>query len=154
MLKLSAASALDATIQRSTAFQAGLQPCAEPKAPKCVFHPSRRCELVNCLEPAVFGATRADRCEQHKRPDDNNYVEDTCSSCGLVFRLCANGLCDFCRVGPRARLGKQREVRNYLEVNLPEWPWDSYDSTLRCWQNVVVANDQTLLGLRSLCTGA
>ena len=56
-------------------------------------------------------------------------MEQNCGSCGLVFRLCARGLCDFCREGPRARLGKQREVRNYLETNLPEWPWDSYDKT-------------------------
>jgi hypothetical protein len=36
----------------------------------------------------------------------------------------------YCRDGPRARLAKQREVRNFLEVHLPDYPIDAYDRVL------------------------
>ena len=36
----------------------------------------------------------------------------------------------YCRDGPRARLAKQREVRNFLKAHLPEYPFDAYDRIL------------------------
>ena len=94
-----------------------------------VREPKRLCHIHGCRNPAIWGALRHDRCDDHKIGDDTNFVESPCTSCGLAFLLdTATGRCDYCRLGPRCRLARQREVRNYLEANMPEKPWTTYDA--------------------------
>ena len=102
--------------------------CSDHMLDGYINRPSARCDFETCREPATHGASRPDRCGAHRRPEDDNLVERKCASCGLIFRLCAKGLCMYCREGPRARLVKQREVKYGLErVLRPEELWQSYD---------------------------
>ena len=80
-----------------------------------------------CREPALWGKTHAERCEQHKLTDDVNFVERRCGSCGLLWRLSPKGLCSQCSEGALQRLAKQRAVRDILNARLPEHPYTTYD---------------------------
>jgi hypothetical protein len=75
----------------------------------------------------LYGKTSAERCEAHKLPDDANFVEHPCKSCKLTWRLSEEGLCSQCNEHAVVRLAKQREIKDVLAAQMPEFPPDSYD---------------------------
>tara|TARA_B100000683_G_C12507292_1_gene559525 strand:+ start:129 stop:779 length:651 start_codon:yes stop_codon:yes gene_type:complete len=92
-------------------------------------HPKRKC---HCKEVATHGITTAERCERHSLPGDDNLVEQACSNCELPFILNESGMCTDCFAwssGKRPRLAKQREVLQFLDCEMKEYPYDTTDRT-------------------------
>jgi hypothetical protein len=75
----------------------------------------------------MYGKTAAERCELHKLPDDANFVEHPCKSCNLTWRLSPEGVCAQCGEHAVVRLAKQREIRDVLAAQMPEFPPTCYD---------------------------
>ena len=106
--------------------------CVKHKTSGCMSYPKKICESEKCKEIALYNnnAKIPKRCELHKQDDDINLVERTCGNCELPEILNADNLCTYC--DPKKflgfRLGKQREVKAYLEVNNVKI--DSYDRAI------------------------
>jgi len=72
-----------------------------------------------CKNLAIWGSNWIPRsCEQHKQPDDVNYVERPCVSCHLICLLNSNDHCEFCdpEAFKTARLAKQNALMAYLDA--------------------------------------
>ena len=91
----------------------------------------KRCADGGCREWSTHGVTAPLRCEAHAWPRDVNLVEQPCVGCGLVYLLDDDGHCESCdpRTAKRARLAKQREVEQFLEVCMSDFPPTSVDRT-------------------------
>ena len=103
--------------------------CVAHKIPGMMAKSKKRCETTNCSAWSTYGITAPVRCEEHKWPRDQNLVEEQCVSCALVYILDDKGFCESCNpnTAKRARLAKQREVEQYLHVQMPEYPPTSVD---------------------------
>jgi len=101
--------------------------CSEHKRDGDIRNSNKRCSDKSCREPAIYGKTAAERCERHKLPDDANFVEHPCKSCNLTWRLSEEGVCAQCSEHAVVRLAKQREIRDVLAAQMPEFPPDCYD---------------------------
>ena len=88
--------------------------------------------MINCKEIALYNNNSKvpKRCELHKHDDDINLVERICKSCSLPNIINEMSLCTYCEPNKFLgfRLGKQREVKCYLEVN--NYEFDSYDEAI------------------------
>lgn len=92
-------------------------------------NPNRKC---HCRETATHGIMQPERCEQHALPGDDNLVEKECMSCMLPCILNAEGKCADCfafESGKTPRLAKQREVLQFLDHQMTDFPYDSSDRT-------------------------
>ena len=92
-------------------------------------NPNRKC---HCRETATHGITQPERCEQHALPGDDNLIEKECRSCMLPCILNAEGKCADCfafESGKTPRLAKQREVLQFLDHQMTDFPYDSSDRT-------------------------
>ena len=101
--------------------------CSDHKRDGDIMNPNKRCSDESCKQPAMYGKTEALRCETHKFPDDANFVESSCQSCHLTWRLSENGLCAQCSEHPVVKLAKQREIKDVLASRMSEFPPDCYD---------------------------
>lgn len=103
--------------------------CARHKEDNMKRNPRKQCELKGCRELALFGITQALRCEGHQLPGDDNLVERQCNQCALVMLLNADGMCEYCNPKRQrtVRGAKEREVAQYLDVNLSDLPPNSRD---------------------------
>ena len=103
--------------------------CFKHKEDGMIKNPRKKCELKGCTQLALFGITKALRCEEHQLPGDENLVEHQCNQCALVMLLNEDGLCEYCnpKRQKRARGAKEREVAQYLDVNLSDLPTNSRD---------------------------
>lgn len=95
-------------------------------------YPRKICEVKICKEIALYNnnAKIPKRCDQHKMDDDINLVERTCAKCNLPEILNGDNLCTYCDPNKFLgfRLGKQREVKTFLERN--NIKFDSYDQAI------------------------
>ena len=108
----------------------GLSYCATHKRPGTKVRPSRKCS--ECAEYATHGVTTAERCETHCLRGDANLVEQLCKHCNLPNIVNADALCNDCCAwlgGKVPKLAKQREVVQFLDVQLDEYPYSSVDKT-------------------------
>jgi len=101
--------------------------CSEHKRDGDIKNSNKRCSDKSCREPAVYGKVAAERCETHKLPDDANFVEHPCKSCNLTWRLSEEGICAQCSEHAVVKLAKQREIKDVLAAQMPEFPPDCYD---------------------------
>ena len=70
--------------------------CAACRKPGMVSNPMRKCMVNNCRALAIFGALTRDKCENHKYDTDLNLVERNCISCGLMYVLNNDNICNSC----------------------------------------------------------
>ena len=106
--------------------------CAPHHPEGTMKHPKRRCTVSDCREWSTHGITQPERCERHALPGDDNLVERACANCNLPNVLNAHDLCGDCSAwltGKRPRLAKQREVLQFLDHELQDFPYDSTDRT-------------------------
>jgi hypothetical protein len=92
--------------------------CAKHRLPGMIRRPNGKCKISNCGEPAIYGINYIPtHCENHKQPDQQNYVERECKSCKLVITLNKDDLCEYCdpKKFETARLAKQNAVMTYLD---------------------------------------
>ena len=103
--------------------------CARHHRVGTMRNPNRKC---HCGATATHGITQPERCEQHALQGDDNLVEKECGSCMLPCVLNSQGTCADCNAyltGKTPRLAKQREVLQFLDHGLREFPYDSTDRT-------------------------
>ena len=106
----------------------GVAFCATHKLAGTKTRPSARCS--DCSEYATHGVTTAERCESHALLGDANLVEQLCTHCSLPNIVNADALCADCCAwlgGKTPKLAKQREVVQFLDVHLTEYPYSSVD---------------------------
>jgi hypothetical protein len=85
----------------------GLPPChcATHKVAGDIITPTKKC--TDCKEMGIWGAVASvRRCEAHKLPNDINFIEQRCNSCGLEYILNEEKHCVNCH----AFLGNKRQV--------------------------------------------
>ena len=93
--------------------------CAQHRGAGMLRRSNARCRHANCREPAIYGPDNEPRrCEAHKHPEDHNLTERSCASCGLLYVLDANGVCEACdpTAFKRGALAKQRGVFAHLDA--------------------------------------
>ena len=106
--------------------------CAKHKTTGCMSYPKKTCEVSKCKEIALYNNNEKipKRCETHKTVGDINLIERECKSCNLPEILNGENICTYC--DPQKfmgfRLGKQREVKSFLECN--DIKFDSYDQAV------------------------
>ena len=108
----------------------GVSYCATHKREGTKLRPSKKCS--DCLEYATHGITTAERCERHALPGDANLVEQLCTNCNLPHLVNEDRLCNDCCAwlgGKVPKLAKQREVVQFLDAQLGEYPYSSVDRT-------------------------
>jgi hypothetical protein len=90
--------------------------CAQHRLSGMLFRPRARCTV--CRKPALYGQNFfASHCEAHREEEDQNLMERTCVSCGLLMVLDANNKCEFCDPTrfETNRLAKQNALMTYLD---------------------------------------
>jgi hypothetical protein len=90
--------------------------CSKHRQRGMIRPPNAKC--TSCKEPAIYGMNWIPRhCETHKTDDDQNLVEQPCSSCGLLYILDRTNKCEICNPESwaTARLAKQNALMNYLD---------------------------------------
>lgn len=98
----------------------GIHPsrCGMHKKSGDIITPTKTC--TECTEMGIWGATQSvRRCELHKHPDDINFIEQRCSSCGLEYVLNENKHCVNCHAivgNMRQALVKQKATLVALET--------------------------------------
>jgi len=106
--------------------------CATHKKEGYMTYSKKKCMLKNCKELALYNNNSKvpQRCETHKEENDINLIERTCKSCNLPNVLNNMNLCTYCEPNKFLgfKLGKQREVKCYLEAN--NYKFDSYDQAI------------------------
>jgi hypothetical protein len=91
--------------------------CYKHKLKGMILKPNAKCS--KCVNPAVWGMDKLLRhCELHKTDDDINLLERNCSSCGLLYILDKDNLCESCNpvTNVSARYAKQNKLMNYLDL--------------------------------------
>lgn len=102
--------------------------CFSHKSPSSMIaDPSTRCKTQGCKEMAFYGTSKLEHCEAHRTPEEGNFVEQKCNSCGLQAILDTKGVCEFCNPSAfkTAYLAKQRTVESFLISNNYEFKADS-----------------------------
>jgi plastocyanin len=99
----------------------GLDPtrCKQHMEENMIANPKSTCKYDKCKEPALYGISRPERCEQHKETFHLNWVERKCVQCGLLNILNKQDTCYLCDPDEfnRTRLAKQNQIKNMLVVN-------------------------------------
>jgi hypothetical protein len=97
------------------------------KVSRCVSHrekgmiksPTSKCK--NCKNPAIYGINlKPLHCEAHKHDNEINYLENECSSCGLLSVLDKDNKCEYCNpeIIRKAILQKQKALFDYLDMKV------------------------------------
>ena len=82
-----------------------------------ICRPNAKCVL--CKELAIWGTNWIPKnCETHKTADEQNLVEQPCSSCNLLYILDKENKCENCNPASfaTARLAKQNALMAYLDA--------------------------------------
>jgi hypothetical protein len=90
--------------------------CTRHRLAGMLLRPRAKCTV--CRKPAVYGQNFvATHCESHRTNDDQNLMERTCVSCGLLMVLDVNNKCEFCDPVrfETNRLAKQTALMTYLD---------------------------------------
>lgn len=90
--------------------------CTRHRQSGMLLRPRARCTV--CRKPALYGQNFiANHCEAHREDADQNLMERTCISCGLLMVLDANNKCEFCDPTrfETNRLAKQNALMTYLD---------------------------------------
>lgn len=99
----------------------GLKPihCPKHKLKKEIRGPRKRCKEKLCKELAIYGYYNHNFCEEHKKDDMINFIENKCKSCGLLTIVSSNFLCYDCETFEfsNIRLAKQNNVKHFLDSN-------------------------------------
>ena len=85
-----------------------------------ILKPRAKCSSASCKERAIWGINwKPLHCETHKTADDQNLVENPCSSCGLMYILDKVNMCENCNPESWARavLAKQNALMDYLDAH-------------------------------------
>lgn len=90
--------------------------CVEHKEAGMMIKPLVKCMETGCKEPAIYGHSKALHCIIHKTDTEHNFIGKACIDCGLIDVVDTDGRCNDCNptAFKRARLAKQREVRDML----------------------------------------
>jgi hypothetical protein len=87
--------------------------CNRHKVNGMIRYPLRKC--ISCKKPAIYGTNkRQDHCEVHKLPNEVNYVEFPCKSCGLTYPLSSKLLCECC--DPDSTKWKMTKQNNLMKT--------------------------------------
>lgn len=90
--------------------------CSRHRQSGMLLRPRAKCTV--CRKPALYGQNfTATHCEVHREDADQNLMERTCVSCGLLMVLDANNKCEFCDPTrfETNRLAKQNALMTYLD---------------------------------------
>lgn len=90
--------------------------CTRHRLSGMLLRPRAKCTV--CRKPALYGQNFiATHCEAHREETDQNLMERTCVSCGLMMVLDANNKCEFCDPTrfETNRLAKQNALMTYLD---------------------------------------
>jgi hypothetical protein len=90
--------------------------CAKHRQPGMIRKPTAKCN--KCRDTAIYGTNWVPKhCEEHKEADEENLVEQSCKSCGLMYILDKQGKCEVCHPESfaTARLAKQNALMDYLD---------------------------------------
>ena len=93
--------------------------CSTHKKPGMLRFPNARCTSTTCKSPAIYGTNwTPSHCEEHKTEEDQNLVEKSCASCGLLYVLDRENKCEHCAPASfaTARLAKQNALMAYLDA--------------------------------------
>jgi uncharacterized protein YxjI len=91
--------------------------CAKHRHPGMIKRPNGKC--VICKEHAIYGTNLIPKhCEDHKTEEDQNLVEQECTSCRLVMVLDKHNKCEYCNpeAFKAATLAKQNALMDYLDA--------------------------------------
>jgi len=91
--------------------------CAKHREKGMIKHPNAKCKT--CKEPAIYGTNWIPlHCEIHKTTDEENYLEQPCTNCGLTYILDKENKCENCNPESfqKARLAKQNGLMDYLDA--------------------------------------
>uniref|UniRef100_A0A6C0M1K6 Uncharacterized protein n=1 Tax=viral metagenome TaxID=1070528 RepID=A0A6C0M1K6_9ZZZZ len=110
----------------------GHQPeyCATHKQPNTILRPTKRCSTKNCKNIALYGVSTAIKCEDRRGTNPIDFVQRSCTSCGLPYILDKNGKCNACdpNVFNTFRLAKQRRVKQHLDAtDIDGYKYTLYD---------------------------
>ena len=103
--------------------------CFQHRQKGMIRRPNAKCVL--CKELAIWGSNWIPtHCETHKTDDEQNLVEQPCSSCNLLYILDKENKCEICNPISFAtiRLAKQNALMAYLDAR--GLKGDSTDSTI------------------------
>lgn len=92
--------------------------CTKHRIPGMIQRPDGKCTIQLCTEKAFYGPSFIPlHCIHHKTEEDNNLVEQECSSCHLITIVDHNNHCESCDpvTFKKARLIKQTALFNYLD---------------------------------------
>ena len=90
--------------------------CFQHREKGMIRRPNATCK--KCKELAIWGKNWIPKhCETHKTADEDNLVEQPCSSCNLMYILDKEGKCENCNPESwaTARLAKQNALMTYLD---------------------------------------
>ena len=104
---------------RSSYGKPGQQPsrCCSHRLAGMIKRPDSKC--LECNKKAIYGKSlEALHCEVHKCTDDNNLLEEKCSSCGLTMILSFDKKCEYCDPDKFKlyKTHKQNELFKYLDL--------------------------------------
>ena len=91
--------------------------CSKHRQKGMIRRPKAKCVL--CKELAIWGTNWVPKhCETHKTADEQNLVEQPCSSCNLLYILDKENKCENCNPASfaTARLAKQNALMAYLDA--------------------------------------
>jgi hypothetical protein len=95
------------------------QYCANHKKIGMFSEPRKKCQIDNCVEMAIFGITKPEHCEKHKKEDDYNFAERECIKCKNIDILNRNGICiNFCSLEEKDRLMKKYVKKHEESIGL------------------------------------
>lgn len=108
----------------------GRQPtkCSQHKESGMISYPRRKCN--ECSDFALYGMnSEPEYCEKHKAPTDFNLVQKACSNCSVMEIVDREGKCGRCSLYLKETmyLHKQKIVKNWLDKNLSDFKYESYD---------------------------
>ena len=90
--------------------------CTSHREKGMICNSTAKC--IECKDIAVWGKNMIPtHCELHKTADQHNLVEQTCSSCGLLYILDSNNMCEHCNPVSwnKTVLLKQKSLMTYLD---------------------------------------
>jgi hypothetical protein len=93
--------------------------CSQHLDKGMLANPTKRCITLSCKELALYGTTRQVHCDNHKEAHEHNFVEQKCSSCGLLEILGPDNKCQYCNPDniKKVQLEKQTQVKIYFDEN-------------------------------------
>ena len=103
--------------------------CFSHRQKGMIRRPNAKC--ANCKELAIWGSNWvAKHCELHKTSEEQNLVEQSCISCGLLYILDNENKCENCNPVSfiTSRLAKQNALMTYLDAR--GFKGDSTDITI------------------------